>query len=406
MTKSIVQKRDCVLVAMNYRLGIFGYLALRELAEVDPRGSSGNLGITDQQLALRWVQQNILAFGGDPKHVTLLGQSSGGSNIHAHLASPSSRGLFHRAISLSGSPNITMDRKTKEDQDRRLILPETPCAGMFGETLLDCLYTADAHTLDKALPSSYKIFEPLHDYPNTSQGIASRASALLYVDGVTVSAPPEEALRQGINDVPLLLSSTQAEMGCAPALQLANLTQQGLRDFYQQQFAPEYGEDAANMVYDLYGHYQPPEYAVYAVDADTAVACGLRRLARAAGENFRSPVYWGTVTAAPSKDLKGQRFAYHNWDFTAAAEVFTHYDKHYQASQKDLSLGVRLRADWFNFILHGEILDWKKVQDSEPGQLIGVVLGENGTQWYPDHKALECGFWNSIGVDQRWWWIN
>ena len=51
--------------------------------------------------------------------------------------------------------------------------------------------------------------------------------------------------------------------------------------------------------------------------------------------------YWGTVTAAPSRDLKGQRFAYHNWDFTAAAEVFTHYDKHYQASQKDMAKGCK-----------------------------------------------------------------
>ena len=51
--------------------------------------------------------------------------------------------------------------------------------------------------------------------------------------------------------------------------------------------------------------------------------------------------YWGTVTAAPSRDLKGQRFAYHNWDFTAAAEVFTHYDKHYQVSQKDMAKGCK-----------------------------------------------------------------
>ena len=66
---------------------------------------------------------------------------------------------------------------------------------------------ADGRTFHFSWPSGDSK-EPLYDYPNTSQGIASRASALLYVDGVTVSAPPEEALRQGINDVPLLLSST------------------------------------------------------------------------------------------------------------------------------------------------------------------------------------------------------
>ncbi|CAL1141074.1 unnamed protein product [Cladocopium goreaui] len=404
--ENLVRQRDCVLVAMNYRLGIFGNLALRELAEVDPRGSSGNLGITDQQLALQWVQQNIAAFGGDPEHVTLLGQSSGGTNILAHLASESSRGLFHRAISLSGSPNITMDRQSKEDMDRRLILPNTPCAGMSGEPLLECLYTADAHTLDKALPMSYKIFDVLWDYPNNSHGIASRESALLYVDGVTVSAPVEEALRRGINDVPILLQSMQAEMDCAPAPQVENLSQQGLRDFFHQQFA-EYGEDVAKKVYDIYGQYQPPAYAAYAVDADTATACGFRQLAQAAGNGFRSPVFWSTVTASPSKALKNQRFPYHNWDFTAASRVFSFYDEHFEADEMDLALGDRFRADWFDLILHGEMFHgWKRVQDSQHGEVIGSEVGATQTQWHRNHKAMECDFWKSIGVDQRWWWIN
>lgn len=60
--RNIVRKHACILVAMNYRVGIFGFLALRELAAVDPRGTSGNVAITDQQLALHWVQKNIRSF--------------------------------------------------------------------------------------------------------------------------------------------------------------------------------------------------------------------------------------------------------------------------------------------------------------------------------------------------------
>eukprot|EP01127_Copromyxa_protea_P008471 TRINITY_DN1944_c0_g1_i2.p1 TRINITY_DN1944_c0_g1~~TRINITY_DN1944_c0_g1_i2.p1 ORF type:complete len:270 (+),score=39.58 TRINITY_DN1944_c0_g1_i2:59-868(+) len=101
--------KDFVVVAANYRLGPLGFLALPQLSSVDPRGVSGNYGILDIQLALRWVQQNIARFGGDSNRVTLLGQSSGGTNIFSLLASPASKGLFHAAISLSGSPNITMD---------------------------------------------------------------------------------------------------------------------------------------------------------------------------------------------------------------------------------------------------------------------------------------------------------
>ena len=62
-----MRKHACILVAMNYRVGIFGFLALSELAAVDPRGTSGNVAITDQQLALHWVQKNIQSFGPSAK---------------------------------------------------------------------------------------------------------------------------------------------------------------------------------------------------------------------------------------------------------------------------------------------------------------------------------------------------
>ena len=83
---NIVRRHPCIVVAMNYRLGVLGYLALRELSAVDPRKGSGNAGITDQQLAMRWVQENIYAFGGDPNRVTLIGQSSGGTSTWVQVS--------------------------------------------------------------------------------------------------------------------------------------------------------------------------------------------------------------------------------------------------------------------------------------------------------------------------------
>ena len=89
---------------------------------------SGNLGILDQQLALSWVANNAAAFGGDPSRVTLIGQSSGGTSILAHLAAPASRGLFHAAISLSASPNISLGAADKIRQDDAHWFRHTPCA--------------------------------------------------------------------------------------------------------------------------------------------------------------------------------------------------------------------------------------------------------------------------------------
>lgn len=95
-------KKGVVLVSMNYRLNIFGFFAHPELAK-EAGGSSGNYGLMDQVAALRWVKRNITAFGGDPKNVTIFGESAGSFSVSAHMASPQSKGLFHKAIGQSGA---------------------------------------------------------------------------------------------------------------------------------------------------------------------------------------------------------------------------------------------------------------------------------------------------------------
>jgi para-nitrobenzyl esterase len=91
-----------VVVTINYRLGMLGFLAHPALAP-RPGGPAGNYGLMDQQAALRWVEGNIREFGGDPHNVTIAGQSAGGLSVLAHLVSRGSRGLFQRAIVQSGA---------------------------------------------------------------------------------------------------------------------------------------------------------------------------------------------------------------------------------------------------------------------------------------------------------------
>ena len=95
-------KKGLVVVTVNYRVGVFGFLAHPELAAESPRAASGNYGLLDQVAALRWIQQNIAAFGGDPANVTIAGQSAGAMSVYLLTASPRTRGLFHRAIVQSG----------------------------------------------------------------------------------------------------------------------------------------------------------------------------------------------------------------------------------------------------------------------------------------------------------------
>ncbi|XP_035787947.1 venom carboxylesterase-6-like [Anopheles albimanus] len=93
----LMTTRRVIVVTIQYRLGVLGFLSTGDLS------ASGNFGMKDQVLALRWVQKNIRAFGGDPQLVTIFGESAGGASVQYHMLSPVSRGLFQRAISMSGS---------------------------------------------------------------------------------------------------------------------------------------------------------------------------------------------------------------------------------------------------------------------------------------------------------------
>src|SRR5262249_18509963 len=100
--ESMAQK-GIVALTVNYRLGVFGFLAHPELTKESPHHSSGNYALLDQNAALRWVQQNIAAFGVDPKRGTIAGESGGSVSVSAQMASPLSKNLIAGAIGESGS---------------------------------------------------------------------------------------------------------------------------------------------------------------------------------------------------------------------------------------------------------------------------------------------------------------
>jgi para-nitrobenzyl esterase len=100
--------RGIVSVTVNYRLSVFGFLAHPELTKESPHKASGNYGLLDQAAALAWVQQNIAAFGGDPKRITIAGESAGSASVSAQMASPLSKHLIAGAIGESGSVLSTM----------------------------------------------------------------------------------------------------------------------------------------------------------------------------------------------------------------------------------------------------------------------------------------------------------
>jgi para-nitrobenzyl esterase len=147
---SALAAKGVIVVTINYRLGILGYLAHPELSAESPRGVSGNYGMLDQIEALRWVKANIAAFGGDPGNVTIFGESAGALSVFQLMASPLARGLFHKAIAESGGMSTMPELKTAAYG-----LPSAEAVGeAAAKTLkadnLAALRAMDAVTLTKA----------------------------------------------------------------------------------------------------------------------------------------------------------------------------------------------------------------------------------------------------------------
>jgi para-nitrobenzyl esterase len=177
-----------VVVTLNYRLGLPGLLYLGDLAA---GRDEGNYALLDQIAALRWVRDNIAAFGGDPGAVTVMGESAGAISIGTLLAMPAARGLFHRAILDSGAPALSPP--TRADATRLATAVLADLGGALDELA--------ELPIERLLASQERIGQAL--------GLAAFAP---YVDRVTVPQLPIELIRAGSADgIPLLLGSNRDE---------------------------------------------------------------------------------------------------------------------------------------------------------------------------------------------------
>jgi para-nitrobenzyl esterase len=180
-------RQGAVRVNLAYRVGALGFLAHPELSR-ENGGGSGNQGIADQIAALKWVQRNIAAFGGDPGNVTIVGQSAGSMTVSILHASPAARGLFHRAVGMSGS---------------HFAAPALPVPLAQGE--------AEGMALQKALGA--QSIEAMRDIAG-DRILALSASvprAAIVLDGSLVEQPQEIYAARRQNDVPVMLGFTRDE---------------------------------------------------------------------------------------------------------------------------------------------------------------------------------------------------
>lgn len=252
--KPLVETGDVVVVTLNYRLGALGFLTHPAIRAAG--GGSGNYGVQDQQLALRWVKENIAAFGGDPDNVTIFGESAGGLNVTTHLISPGSRGLFHKAIVQSGG--YLLETPTVAEADTR--------AAKFAEKL-GCVVDVATCLRGQSIAAIL-----------AAQGTVNTDTAAyrqMVLDGAVLPQTQTQALARGqFHKVPVLLGSNANEGN----LFFGASTNEAGYQVAAQWWSFLHGRDPAQTLamYPL-ASYPNPGAAASALEGDADFACPARR---------------------------------------------------------------------------------------------------------------------------------
>jgi para-nitrobenzyl esterase len=260
-------QRGIITLTANYRLNIFGFFAHPELTQESPQQASGNYGYLDQVAALRWVQENIAAFGGDPGRVTIAGESAGSISVSAQMASPLAQGLIAGAIGSSGSLMGALPPVTLADAERTGL---DLAAGMGASSLAEL----------RALPSERLLEATRESGPQHFPGT---------IDGYFLPHSPSDLYAAGQQaHVPLLVGWNSEE---APAMFLL-MGQMPTLENYRKVVRERFGE-RAEQVLRLYPATTDEEVMASATDlaSDSFIGYSTWKWADLHGRTGDQPVY-------------------------------------------------------------------------------------------------------------------
>jgi para-nitrobenzyl esterase len=285
---------DVVVVTVNHRLASFGYTHLVDLGAPAEFAYAGVAGIMDLTASLEWVRDNIENFGGDPKNVTIFGQSGGGAKTSTMLATPAAKGLYHRASVQSGS-SLKLTTRERATQNAEVLLKQL---GIAKNRIADIQKVSWQQLLEAQVAAAAATpgtgFSPIVD------------GKYLPHHPFDPAAPPESA------EIPLMVSTTLED--AALALSNFDLNDAGLKTLLEQRYKTKAAEILA-----LYRKYYPQKSA-YLVQAEVMTDSGFRRSAIKQAElkaaQGKAPIYmyqWDW----PTPSFGGRYGAVHGLDVSA-----------------------------------------------------------------------------------------
>ncbi|RJT96625.1 hypothetical protein D6T65_15965 [Arthrobacter frigidicola] len=373
--EAIASRGDVITITINYRLGVLGFLSHPELAEESGKDTSGNYGILDQIAALTWVRDNIASFGGDPKRVTIAGESAGGESVCILGASPLSKGLFTGIIGESGACMGTVGSTAKGDQ-----FDERETAEVAGRRLSERLGGATpdemrAMPIDRLLDAAAKLDS--HWRPS--------------VDGNVLPKPPADLYAAGLqHDVPILVGSNADEASLA----LAAPPEINV-DEYQSTARRTYG-DLAGRYLKLYPGDTPEQALDSSVQAqtDSVMTRAMLRWARFQTESGQSDVYLYFFSHTPPEDGLQHFGAYHGAEVAYAYDnLGADHDADY--TNTDYRLRDQMSSYWVQFARTGNpnaptLPRWPSMQIAPD---LAMEFGEDGGHVAHRPRADAIDFW-------------
>jgi para-nitrobenzyl esterase len=374
--EALASSGDVIVITINYRLGVLGFLSHPELAAESEYDASGNYGILDQIAALDWIRQNIAAFGGDPSQVTIAGESAGGESVCTLGATPLTRGLIDGIIGASGACMGTTGNTENGDQaDTRAVAEDA------GRRLVQELGGA---TIDQMRQM------PVGEITEAAAAVGPHWRPS--VDGHVLDRPPAQIYADGDQlDVPTLVGSNADESSLALAAPPDTDV-----DAYQASVREKY-RDLARTFLDLYPGATEDEVldSLLRSQTDQVMTRAMHRWAHLQTRTGRAPAYLYFFTHTPPDAGLEKYGAYHG------AEVMYAYDNlgkdgDADYSQDDYRLRDRMRSYWLNFVRHGDpngpgLPGWSTVR-AAPGQVMG--LGTD-TGMAPRPRPAAIDFWMS-----------
>lgn len=337
---NLAAKGDVVVVSLNHRLNVLGFLDLSDFG--DKYANSGNAGLLDLVAALQWVRDNISAFGGDASNVTIFGQSGGGGKVSTLLGTPAAKGLFHKAIVQSGSMLRSMEKKYSQAIGRATVAE----LGLNAKNIDKIATIPYEELLAAGEKAVAKVKSQAGADGDTGSFIFGWAPT---VDGNVLPAHPFDGIAPEMSrDIPMMIGTTRHEFTTTtyvPALR--KLSEEQAKDFLRHKYG-----DKTERFMELFNKAYPDHNAKDLIDTDFTFRPSALEQGRIKSEQGGAPVYMYMFTWE-SPVMDGILRSTHCMEIPFVFNNAITHATMTGGSAEAVALAERMSGAWINFARTG-----------------------------------------------------